>query len=254
MEQRNIGVGELVHAVDRVQPHLGQRGRDRVVQRLERHDPRVVMTVPDGQRLTRDRSRQRTGIDEPEGRCIALGSNAATRLRADTRERQQPVGHIEDRRRHAIADRQVGHFGCVGMEQPDHVAPVALPRRCGALGEIAEDRHRPTRAAPADAAQCHRAVVLRFVDHDVSVDERRADEQRVRFVDEELIRHGPSPALATRTGEQLVDEPDGLCGRPRPGERRAQLRSLLPHVVTVVAAQHVALHHSLQRVAPLVHR
>ncbi len=68
-------------------------------------------------------------------------------------------------------------------------------------------------------------VVLRLVDHDVAVGERRADEQRAGLVDEQLIRSRPPAALAGRPveprREEAADESDRLLRRPRLAERGA---------------------------------
>ena len=70
------------------------------------------------------------------------------------------------------------------------VVPVGGRPRRGALGDVAEDRRRAGRAAPADRPQLHRGEVLRLVEDHVA-EARRALEQIGRLVDEHGVGRGP---------------------------------------------------------------
>ncbi len=254
MEQRHVVVAQVVHAVGGGEAGGGQRLGHVGQQRFGHHHAGVVVTVPNQPHFIGNRRTQLLGRHQPHRRLDPFAAHAAAGLRGDTGVRQQAIGDIEDGGRHAVADGEVRHLGGTRSHETQRVGPVLLPGRSGALREVAEDGHRTCRAAPADAPQRDRAVILRFVDHHVAVRERGAHQQRVGFVDQELIGRGPRALLAARPGQQLVDQLHGCLRGPRLRERCTQRGALLPHVVAVVAAQHVALHHALQRVAPLVDR
>ena len=103
---------------------------------------------------------------------------------------KQAVRNVEDGFRHAVADREISD-GAIRSEMGEHVRPAFLTRRRGGLGDIPNQGARSAGCAPTDHPERHRRVVLRLVDHHMAVGERRAIEQRVRFVDEMLIGGGP---------------------------------------------------------------
>ena len=70
--------------------------------------------------------------------CHAGGSPSARTLRLATAstpvQRQQPVGDVEDRAGHAVADRQVGDLSRRRAEVGEHVLPVAPGRPVWSTG------------------------------------------------------------------------------------------------------------------------
>ena len=167
---------------------------------------------------------------------VTLAAHAAAGAGVDAGERQQPVGDGQDRLRHAVADRELGDLG------RDAVAPRAArwsntsAQRSWPAGVVdwatsptsvidAAGLRRPiTRSATAEWSCASSTTTWPY-------DERRAVEQRVGLVDEELVGRRPCPPLAARPGQQAVDEPDRLLRRPRRVERLAQRPGLRPHVV-----------------------
>ena len=155
--------------------------------------------------LRRRPRRSTSASSSGDAACHAGGSPSPRTLAAgdgvDAGQRQQPVGDLEDRLGHAVADRQVGDRPGRRRDVANTSRPALLAGGRGRLGDVADERHRARRAAAADHAQRHRRVVLRLVDDDVAVGERRAVEQRVGLVDEELVGRRPTPALAARPGQ-----------------------------------------------------
>ena len=180
--------------------------------------------------------------------------NTAARLAGDLGVRQQAIGSVEDRARHAVADRQHRHLGGGGTDVRERLGPVLLTCGRRGLGEVTENRHRSLRAAPADHPQRDGGMVLGFVDDDVTERERSAVEHRVGLVDQELIGDRPTPALPRRPGQQLVDQADRLLHRPCLGHRGAQFRRTLPLVVAIRAPHQLSLHQTLQSLATAIDR
>ena len=192
--------------------------------------------------------------DRSNCRRITFGANATACRSGDLRIRQQLIGHVEDRRRHAIPDGEVRDLARRDPQVTKRLGPVALASRRRRLCKIAKNGQRTRRAATTDTPQRDRAVVLCLVDDHVSVGERCAVEQRIGLVDKELIGDRPLPTFSTWTGQQLVDQPDRQLRGPRLRDCCPQRGRLLPHIVAVEAAHHVALHDALHRVAPFVDR
>ena len=83
--------------------------------------------------------------------------------------RQQPGGVLDDRWPARGSRGRAPRRARPGLPRwPSDVLPRGGRPRRGALGDVAEHRRRPGRAAPADRAQLHRGEVLRLVEHDVA--------------------------------------------------------------------------------------
>ena len=209
MEDRNIVGGKIVYAIGAPQTNSFERFEERLVQLKGGDYAGVVMAMAHCANFVGHCVCQLRGRHLPYRRRNPVGTNAATRRRGDIGERQQPVGHIENRRRHAIANSQVRHFRRSRAHVPQRLSPIALARGSGGLRQVAKDGQRARGATPANAAQRDRTVVLRLIDHDVAVRERCAVEQRVGFIHQVLVGRRPLPLLATWPRQQMVDQLDG---------------------------------------------
>ena len=117
-------------------------------------------------------------------------AHAAALGRVHARERQQTIGHHEDRFGHPVTDREIGDGPgrtIAHREVIENGRPSLLARGRGRLGDITDERHRAGRAAAPDHPQRDRRMVLGLVDDHVAVGERRTVEHRVRLVDQQLV-------------------------------------------------------------------
>ena len=97
-------------------------------------------------------------------------------------------------------------------------------------------------------------MVLRLVDDDMSVLERRAVEERVRLVDEKLVGRGPSPTAAGGAGQHAVDELDRSLRRPAGVDHRLEWAGLRPEVVAAGPTPQLLLRQHAQPLATLIDR
>ena len=124
-----------------------------------------------GRRSRRPRHRARRRSAGDAGRVLAGPAHRPRRphLRRDPGE--QPVGHLDDRARAPGSRGRAPRRWrwAVTPRWSDRLPPRVGGARRGGLGEVAEHRHRPARAAPGEGPQLHRREVLGLVHHDVAV-------------------------------------------------------------------------------------
>ena len=197
-EQRHVVVAEFVHVVDRrAARRRPARRRCAAWSSGGATTPVSAVTVLDARSTTSaatsatSRRRRRVPC-----RRLALGAHGAAGDGVDAGERQQPVGDVEDRLGHAVADRQVGDRSRSAPRWANTSSHRSWPAGVVDWATSPTIVIEPPGDAPADHPQRHRRVVLGLVDDDVAVGERRAVEQRVGLVDEELVGRRPSPAPA----------------------------------------------------------
>ena len=158
-EQRHVVVAEVVHVVD------ARAARRRRAPRASARDsasgattPRVVVAVPHGADLVGDgggeRRRRRHAAPparSPSTRTLRLA------VRGDPGERQQPVGDLEDRRGHAVADGEVRRPRPPAPQVRASASSQRAARRAWWTGRGRRGSSSTARAAPADAPQRDRA-------------------------------------------------------------------------------------------------
>jgi hypothetical protein len=130
---------------------VGQVGGD-----PRHHSPQLVGTR---RRVDRDHARRPTvEAHRPARHDVGRGLG------------EKAVGDVDDGRGHAVPEVEVGAAGGGGRpEMLDHVVPRALRPRRGRLCQVAEDRQRPSRAAPGERSEAHGRQVLCLVDDHVPV-------------------------------------------------------------------------------------
>ena len=225
-------------------PATAPRSRERRFQRRvhvgRRDDGERARAFPHGPHLVdgplADPARRR----EHEARLLAGAAHGLRRLDRGRRDREQPGGDLHDFGRGPVVHRQGDELRrVVRRDVREHVVPGGERTGPAGLAGIADERHRPRRAAAGEHPPLHGGQVLRFVDEHVperaqfggsladltravavALGERRGVGETVqpeifdharRGVDRVL---GPAPAPATRASgldrtEDLVtfDEP-----------------------------------------------
>ncbi len=249
---------QLVQVIDGGESGLPQRAGQLVMTGQRRDHSRQAMAMLHGSHDSGHRRRQvgRRRVDPIRG--MTVDPHASAGAGVDTGQWQQPVGDGQDRFWDPVADRQLGDVTDLGLDAgrhvPEHVDPPLLPRRRRRLRDVADQGHRANGAAPPDDSQRDRRVVLRLVDDDVPVRQRRPVEDRVGLVDEQLVGRRPRSATNPRRRQQAVDQSRRLLRRPRRIERLAERRRRRPRVVAVGAAAQLLLGDGPQAVAALVER
>jgi len=166
VELEPLGVGRRQHA----RRQVAHRG----VQRLGRHhgDRRVAVGQVGGD--PRHHSPQLVGtrrrVDRDHAWRPTVEAHRPARHDVGRGLGEKAVGDVDDGRGHAVAEVEVGAAGGGGRpEMLDHVVPRALRPRRGRLCQVAEDRQRPSRAAPGERSEAHGRQVLCLVDDHVPV-------------------------------------------------------------------------------------